>query len=140
MSDSNDPGQDQRSDEDVTVDAVLVSDLESVEHAVDVYLQSPSSERRGQLLRVLNRLDEQIGRSDAYENEVIGSGAVGYSTKGAVIGETSISSPAEEVRGTVFGAQTELVKAAKKEVTSGTPATLAQLREARAALAAARDR
>jgi abortive infection bacteriophage resistance protein len=127
-------------DEEVAVDATLASNLASVEQSIDVYLKDPSVDLRTKLLDVLERLDAQIDRSDAYENSVIGSAALGYSSKGSVIGETSSASAAENISESVLLAQTILIKAAKREVTTPTPETLADLRAASQALAAERSK
>jgi len=127
-------------DEEVAVDAILESDLAAVEQWIDVYLKDPSVDLRKKLLDVLERLDDQIDRSDAYENSPIGSAAFGYSSKGAVIGETSSASAAEDIPGSVLLAQTTLIKAAKREVTTPTPETFADLRAASQALAAERNK
>jgi abortive infection bacteriophage resistance protein len=127
-------------DEEVAVDATLASNLASVEQSIDVYLKDPSVDLRTKLLDVLERLDAQIDRSDAYENSVIGSAALGYSSKGSVLGETSSASAAENISESVLLAQTILIKAAKREVTTPTPETLADLRAASQALAAERSK
>lgn len=126
-------------DEDVAVDAALELDIETVEKSIEAYLKSPSVNLRNDLLAVLERLDQQIANSDAYEASVIGSGAVGYSTKGSVFGETSSDSPVEEVPESVLRAQMLVIKAAKREVTAPTPDTLVDLRVANQALSAARS-
>lgn len=124
-------------DEDVAVAAALEFDIGSVEESIEAYLKDPSVTLRKQLLVGLERLDQQIDNSDAYESSVIGSAAIGYSDKGSVIGETSGHSAAEEVPESVLRAQTALVKAAKREVTAPTPDTLADLTAAHHALVAA---
>lgn len=126
-------------EEDVAVDATLELDLGSVEEAIEAYLQDPSDERRKALLAVLERLDQHLHDSDAYESSTITSGALGYADKGAVLGETTNASAAEEVPESVFQAQIALIKAAKREVSGATPETLADLRTAHQALATAMD-
>jgi hypothetical protein len=125
-------------DDDVIVDATLELVLGAVEEAVDAYLQDPSARRRAQLLAALETLDQRIDSSDAYESSTIGSAALGFSTKGAVIGETGSASAAEEIPGAELQAQTVLVKAAKDEVRAPMAETLRRLRAARRALAAVR--
>ena len=127
-------------DEEVAVDATLVSDLASVEQWIDAYLKDPSVDLRKKLLGALERLDDQIDLSDAYENSAIGSAAFGYSSKGSVIGETSSASAAEDIPESVLRAQTLLIKAARREVTSPTPETLADLRAASQAVFAERNK
>ena len=124
-------------DEDVAVDAGLELDLGTVEQAVEAYLEDPSVTLRNRLLAVLERLDQRIDDSGAYESSVIGSGALGYSGKGSVIGAIRSNSAAEEVPESVLRAQTHLIKAAKLEVTAPTPDSLAGLRTAHQTLVAA---
>ena len=126
-------------DEDVAVDVTLERDLATVEESIEAYLKDPSVNLRNELLAALERIDQHIDNSDAYESSVIGSAAFGYSAKGSVIGETSNASAAEEIPESVLRAQTVLIKAAKREITAPTPDTLADLREANQALAAARS-
>jgi hypothetical protein len=123
----------------VTVDVTLEQDIGAAERAVEAYLENPGDDSRRELLLVLERLDQQIDLGDAYESTVIGSGALGFSTKGSVVGETSNSSVAEDIPGQELELQTELVKAAKREVTGPTPATMAGLNAANQALAAFRN-
>jgi hypothetical protein len=125
-------------DREVAVDVTLEQDLRAAEESIDAYLGEPSAERRHQLLAVLQQLDQQIDLSDDYQRGIIGSAAVGYASKGSVFGETSSASAAEEVPQAELVAQIALIKAAKREVTTPTPATLADLRAANQALAAAR--
>ncbi len=127
-------------DEEVSVDANLELDLGTVEQSIEAYLKDPSVDLRNELLAVLQRLDQQIDRSDTYESSIIGSAAFGYSTKGSVIGETSSASPAEDIPESVLRAQTVLIKAAKREVTAPTRDTLADLRAADQALSVERSK
>jgi hypothetical protein len=123
---------------EVAVDVTLEQDVRAAEESIDAYLGEPSAERRHQLLEVLQQLDHQIDLSDDYQSGIIGSAAVGYASKGSVFGETSSASAAEEVPQAELVAQIALIKAAKREVTAPTPATLADLRAASQALATAR--
>jgi hypothetical protein len=125
--------------ERVQVDMALESDLARVERSVADYLTDPTGTARQSLLAALEELDDQTGQSDAYEGSVIGSGAVGYASRGEVLGETSIDPVVDEVPGAELHAQVALVTAAKDEVRGPTPDTLAALRSARATLAAARE-
>ena len=127
-------------DDDVAVDATLELALGAVEDAIDAYLQDPSPPVRTQLLAALENLDQRIDSSDAYESSTIGSAALGYSSKGAVIGETGSASAAEEIPEAELRAQTSLVKAAKEEMRAPTAETLRQLGAARQTLAAVRGR
>ena len=135
----DDDETDDGGDDTLAVDAVLELNLGSVEASVGAYLADPSVDRRRQLLAALDRLDRHIDDSDAYESSIIGSGAFGSSTKGAVIGETSSASAAQEVPESVLLAQTALIKAAKREVAAPTAETLAELRLAAGALSDVRD-
>ncbi len=130
--------QEQGGHDEVAVDTTLELDLGAVEDSVESYLTDQSATSRQQLVTSLAGLDQQIERSDAYEGSVIGSGAVGSSTKGSIIGETSSFSAAQEIPEAELRAQMGLVKAAKDEVTAPTPETLTQLRAARDVLAALR--
>ncbi len=125
--------------DEVVVDATLASDLDAVEVSIAAYLKDPSSALHSQLLVTLEALDERINQSDAYESSVVGSGALGFSTKGSVVGETSASSIAEEIPEAEWQAQTALIRAAKQEVTTPTPDHLAALGAAHEALAAVRS-
>ena len=127
-------------DDDVAVDATLELALGAVEDAIDAYLQDTSPPVRTQLLAALENLDQRIDSSDAYESSTIGSAALGYSSKGAVIGETGSASAAEEIPESELRAQTSLVKAAKEEMRAPTAETLRQLGAARQTLAAVRGR
>ena len=102
------------------------------------YLREPTDTSRRSLLAALETLDEQTDQSDAYEGSVIGSGAVGYASKGEVIGETSIDSVVDEIPSQELHAQIALVQAAKSEVRGPTTETFAALQSANAALAATR--
>jgi hypothetical protein len=125
-------------DREVAVDVALEQDVRAVEESIDAYLGEPSAERRRQLLEALQQLDQQIDLSDDYESRIAGSAAIGYASKGSVLGETSSASAAEEVPQTELVAQIALIKAAKREVTAPTLATLADLRAANQALTAGR--
>ena len=63
---------------------------------------------------------------------MVGSGALGFSSKGSVVGETSAASVAEEIPEAEWQAQTVLIRAAKQEVTTPTPDHLAALSAAHA--------
>jgi hypothetical protein len=126
-------------DEHISVDATLEGDIARVEQSVAHYLGEPTDETRQLLLAALEGLDAQTEQSDAYGESVIGSGALGYASKGEVLGETSIDSLVDEVPRAELAAQFELVKAAKEEVRGPTPATFAALQSASAVLADARS-
>ena len=126
-------------EERVQVDTALESDVTRVEQSVAEYLRGPTDASRRSLLAALETLDEQTDQSDAYESSVIGSGAVGYASKGEVIGETSIDSVVDDMPSQELYAQIALVQAAKNEVRGPTNETFAALQSAHAALAATRD-
>jgi hypothetical protein len=125
--------------ERVQVDATLESDVTRVEQSVAAYLNDPTDSARRSLLAALEALDEQTDQSDAYEGSVIGSGAVGYASKGAVVGETSIDSVVDEISDAELQAQIALVRTAKNEVRQPTTESFAALQATQAALAATRD-
>lgn len=127
-------------DEEVSVDATLELDLGTVEQSIEAYLKDPTVNLRNELLTALERLDQQIDRGDAYESSVIGSGALGFSAKGSVIGETSSASPIEDIPESLLRAQAVLIKAARREVMAPTPDTFADLRAANQALSAERSK
>jgi hypothetical protein len=127
------------SDEEVQVDVTLEDDLARVEQAVDAYIRNPDDSLRKSLVGTLETLDQQLAWSDDFEGSVISAGALGYGSKGQVIGETNIAPIADDVRGTEFEAQVTLVKAAKDEVRKANAKSLEALRSASAALAANRN-
>ncbi len=124
--------------ERIQVDLTLERALAGVEQSVADYLKDPTGTTRQSLLAALKWLDDQTGQSDAYEGSVIGSGAVGYASRGEVLGETSIDPIVEEIPSAELNAQVALVTAAKDEVRRLTPDTLTALRSASATLAATR--
>ena len=127
------------SDERVQVDAALEGDVAQVEQSVTEYLLDPADATRRSLLAALETLEDQTDQSDAYNESVIGSGALGYASKGEVLGETGIDSIVDEVSSKELNAQVALVNAAKDEVRGPTPGTFAALQSAHAALATIRD-
>jgi hypothetical protein len=126
-------------EEDVAVDATLEGDIVQIEWSIAEYLERPTDASRQSLFVVLKRLDDQTDRGDAYDDSVIGSGALGYASKGEVLGETSIDPVVDEVPAAELKAQVALVKAAKNEVRGPSPETFASLWSANAALAAIRN-
>lgn len=125
--------------ERVQVDAALEGDVAQVEQCVAAYLQGQTDAARRSLVTALEKLDDQTDQSDAYRESVIGSGALGYASKGEVLGETSIDSVVDEIPNAELHAQIALVQAAKDEVRRSTSETLAALQASQAALAATRD-
>jgi len=127
----------QPEDPDADVDVHLEQDITMVEQATEAFLGDPSERQRQVLLSALESLDRRTAASDAYEENVVGSAAFGFSSKGSVIGETGVNPIAEVVPASVLRAQIDLVKAAKVAVTVPGPSGLEALRAARAALASA---
>jgi len=123
----------------VDVDVHLEQDITTVEQATDAYLGDPGERQRQGLLSALESLDRRTAASDAYEGDVAGSGAFGFSSKRSVLGATGGNPIAEVVPATVLRAQIDLVKAAKSAITEPGPSGLEGLRAARAALASAMD-
>jgi hypothetical protein len=123
----------------VQVDATLESDVAGVEQSVAEYLKNPTDSARRSLLAALEALDDQTVQSDGYEGSVIGSGAVGYASKGEVVGETSIDSVVDEISDAELQAQVAFVRTAKNEVRQPTAESLAALQAAQAALATTRE-
>jgi hypothetical protein len=126
-------------DGQIPVDATLEGDIAQVEQSVADHLRHPTDDSRQALVAALDELDAQTDQSDAYERSVIASGALGYASKGEVLGETSIDSVVDEVPSAELTAQFDLVKAAKDEVRGPTPATFAALQAASTALTATRN-
>ena len=124
----------------IPVDATLEGDIAEVEQSVADYLNESTDDSRRLLLAALERLDARTDQSDAYEGSVIGSGALGYASKGEILGETGIDSVVDEVPSAELTAQFDLVKAAKEEVRGHTAANFASLQSASRALAEARNR
>ena len=125
-------------DAPIPVDATLEGDIGRVELSVTSYLQNPTEAVRQSLLDALEALDARADQGDAYGSSVIGSAALGYGSKGEVLGETGLESVVDEVPSSELNAQFALVKAAKDEVRGPTPETLAALRAAQTVLAAVR--
>ena len=121
-------------EQELAVDVNLEQDIGAAEQSIQSFLANPGEGQRKDLLAVLERLDSQIDHSDAYDNSILGSGALGLTTKFSVIGETSSHPMAEEVPSAEFQAQVALVKAAKRAVTQPNSDTMAALQTASAAL------
>ncbi len=122
----------------IAVEATLEDDIAHVEQSVAEYLTNPTDATRQSLVAALEKLEEQTDQSDAFERSVIGSAALGYASKGEVLGETSIDSVVDEIPASELNAQFALVKAAKEEVRGPTPDTFSSLQFATAALAETR--
>lgn len=123
-----------------SVDAALEGHIAQVEDAVVAFLENPTEAARQLLRCTLEALDAQTDQSDAYGRSVIDSAALGYASKGEVLGETSLDSVVDEVPSAELNAQFALVKAAKDEVRAPVPASLAALRTASAVLMDVRRR
>jgi hypothetical protein len=122
------------------VEATLEGVIAHVERAVAAYLANATDSTRQSLIAALEQLDAQAEQSDAYESSVIGSAALGFASKGEVLGETSIDSVVDEVPSTELNGQFALVKAAKEEVRGHSSGNFAALNSASAALAATRHK
>lgn len=118
----------------ISVDVALEGDIAQVEQSVADYLRNPTDGSRQLLLAGLERLDAQTDQSDAFGQSVIGSGALGYASKGEVLGETGLDPVVDDVPSAELAAQLDLVKAAKNEVRGPTPDTFAGLQSAHRAL------
>jgi hypothetical protein len=123
----------------IQVDATLEDDIARVERAVGDYVKDPSGGTRLSLIGVLEQLDDQTEQSDAYGRSVIGSAALGYASKGEVLGETGLDPVVAEVPSAELTAQFALVNAAKVEVRGPTLASFAALQAALEALAQTRS-
>jgi len=133
---SKQPSRDEAS---IPVDATLEGDIAQVEKSVADYLQSPTDATRQSLVRALEALDAQTDQSDGYGSSVIGSAALGYASKGAVLGETGLDSVVDDVPSAELNAQLALVRAAKDEVRGPTPNTFTALQVAVQSLAGTRN-
>ena len=127
-------------DEEVSVDATLELELDTVEQVDRGVPEGPLDRFAQRTAHCARALDQQIDRSDAYESSIIGSAAFGFSAKGSVIGETSSASPAEDIPESLLRAQTVLIRAAKREVMAPTTDTFADLCAANQALSAERSK
>jgi len=119
----------------VPVDVILERLIGEVEQAVDAYLQNPTKAPRRELLVALEKLDDQIGLADAYQDRTSVYTRLGSAGNLPVLGETSNNPIAQEVGSLDLQAQMALVKAAKTEVTVPSATTLEALRTARKAAA-----
>jgi hypothetical protein len=125
--------------EELAVDVTFEDDLRQVEEAVAAYLERPDDDRRTELLAFLERLDDQIAQSEAFDTNSAFAFGFGAAPRVAVVGETTDSPVVEEVVPAEFQAQTTLVRAAKAEVREPSPAALEALRSASADLQAVRS-
>jgi hypothetical protein len=119
------------------VDVHLEWDVDAVQEAVITFLRDASDGGRQSLARALETLDNQINLSDAYAESILDASIFGQAPKGAVLGETSSHSMAEEVPGDVLRAQIALVRAAKAVVRDPTPSAIDELRTVSTSLATA---
>jgi hypothetical protein len=121
--------------QDLEVCVALEDDIGRVQALVGPFLQSPNDKgARQALLKELARLDNQTAQADNYTslNAIRARFAKQASS---VIGATSDYSPGEKLPGELFGAQVELVKAAKDAIRAATTETLTALQVASDALA-----
>jgi hypothetical protein len=120
---------------DINVSHELEGDLNAAELAVEEYLGTLGDSARNALITSLERLDELSAASDAYQQRFV----VPYPLKSSVVGATSLNPIVEEVPGTIFEAQVDLVKVAKRNLTKTTAESLADLRSALATLKEMRE-
>jgi len=125
-------------EKELAVDAALERVLSAAEQAIELFLENPTDSRHQELVSALEEVDRQTEASDAFSESVVGSGAVGYSTKFSVIGETSANPIGEEVPTSVFQAQIALVRAAKNAAADRTEDKISTLRRANGTLAGLR--
>jgi hypothetical protein len=126
---------DQAGPPETAVGVHLEWEIEAVQEAVLAFLESPIDDTKQALVADLEKLDTQIDLSDEYAASIVDSPIFGQAPKGAVLGETSSHSMAEDVSSTVVQAQIALVRAAKAAVRDPSPGTLGELRAASNALA-----
>jgi hypothetical protein len=110
------------------VDAALEELLDQVEAEAGAYATHPGVVERTTLRDLLTTLDEYVARGDAHRDGFFQSPALGFTTRGAVIGATSPEPVVEEVPVRVFQRQAELVVAAKREIQTPTHDTMDALR------------
>ncbi len=116
--------------EELTVEVAFEDDLLQVESSVVAYLERPDDEGRAVMLASLERLDDQIARSETFDASNSLAFRFGSAPRAAVIGETSENPVVEEVLPARFRAQVTLVRAAKDEVRDPSPRALEALRSA----------
>ena len=129
------PDKEASENPEAAVEVHLEWDIDAVQQAVVTFLQNPNDGARQSLLTELEKLDNQIDLGDAYAASVVDSPIFGVAPKGAVLGETSSHSMAEEVPGPVVRAQVTLVRAAKTAIRDPSPGAIGELRTASDALA-----
>jgi hypothetical protein len=108
----------------------LEDELSDVERAVDDYLDTLSDSARGALLASLEQVDELCATSDAFRQRF----SYPYIPRTPAVGATSLNPIIEEVPGSIFEAQVDVVKAAKQSLRELTSESLADLRSAVATL------
>jgi hypothetical protein len=124
--------------EELTVDASFEDDLRLVEASVSEYLARQGASERAGLQASIERLDDQIAASEAFDSNSSLFHAFGSAPRLAIVGESSENPVVEEVIAADFQAQTTLVRAAKDELREPSPRALEALRAAAAALSEGR--
>jgi hypothetical protein len=130
----------QHSDDGLTVDATFEECLHEIEAAAAAYLSRPLDDNRAALQTCLERLDEQIEQSEAFDANSRLTTAFGSVPRFAIVGDTTEHPVVEQVLAAEFTAQVALVRAAKDEVRDPSPRSLEALRSASAALLDVRSR
>jgi hypothetical protein len=115
---------------DIDVAHELEEELTEVEEAVHEFLGTLAESAKNKLLATLDQVDEQSKASDIY----IGRFSYPYAPHSSAVGATSLNPIIDQVPGTIFEAQVDLVKAAKQALMKTTAESLADLRSAVAAL------
>jgi len=126
----NEPGE-----RDIDVSHELEEELKDVERAVEEFLGTLGGPARSKLLAALDRVDEQSKASDIYTSRF----SYPYAPHSSAVGATSLSPIIDQVPGTTFEAQVDLVKAAKQALINTTAESLADLRSAASALQEMRE-
>ena len=96
-------------EQELAVDAGFEEAVGLVEVSVDTYLDGPARGDRAGLVAALQRLDERIAESSAYEGSVMGSGALGMTDKFSTIGGTGAGALTEDVPAGELRLQADLV-------------------------------
>jgi hypothetical protein len=109
-------------------------DLLEIETLVAAYLERFDDDRRAALVAGLERLDERIERSEAFDSNSSVGFAFGSAPRIAIVGEVTDNPVVEEILPAVFQAQVALVRAAKDEIREPSPRALDAMRSASAAL------
>jgi hypothetical protein len=112
---------------EIDVSHELEYDLSYVEQAIDEFLDTFSDSARNAMRVSLEHVDELCEASDIYQRRF----SIPYPRpRSSVVGATSLNPIVEEVPGSIFEAQVDLVKAAKHVLAKTTAESLADLRSA----------